>query len=530
MRKKKKKKEIKSLEDIEVKLKKIGNIRPGVYLTFLYAFIVVVILFLVLLLPGLNNPGSKVTFLSLPKSAAVYVDDTYVGTTPCTEYLSKGRHSIRIGKLGFTYFEQTVSVDGRLFGSLIFPKKQSVSALLELTSPDKFLAKVHMDFAGWSAINAFHYRYQPELVISEAVAGIKRGNLNVPDDLLDSFFLSCLPYATDEVLLKDLIRGVVLSKTEGRALSPSTLLDTVSTILSACDAYPNFTSWLSAALSPETRALITKSNWYNSARVEYKAELQALSSARNTFDVEDSQTISIEGINFTFIEGGKYLIGRKGEDSFPLVFSTGPFYIADTEISYSQFATFLQERPAFHPNNVTELLQDGLITEDYCKDWDTHKDSDLPVTFVSYYVANEFCKWLNTKLPPFAREDFVVRLPDEYQWETAAHFSNTDNPVLHTENNPGPKPVNRRGNMHLNDFHGNVWEWCDNWFAGFDFVLFTTDGIKVPPATLFPGVEKAVRGGSWAVMEDLVDISSRGSQPPDWCTPFLGFRPAIVEK
>jgi len=40
--------------------------------------------------------------------------------------------------------------------------------------------------------------------------------------------------------------------------------------------------------------------------------------------------------------------------------------------------------------------------------------------------------------------------------------------------------------------------------------------------------EKVVRGGSWNNQKELLRVYTRGSQPADWCTAQLGFRPAAT--
>jgi len=57
-----------------------------------------------------------------------------------------------------------------------------------------------------------------------------------------------------------------------------------------------------------------------------------------------------------------------------------------------------------------------------------------------------------------------------------------------------------------------------------------TGTVKVPiqPASLPETSEKVVRGGAWNNEKELLRVYSRGSQPADWCTPQLGFRPAAI--
>jgi formylglycine-generating enzyme required for sulfatase activity len=69
---------------------------------------------------------------------------------------------------------------------------------------------------------------------------------------------------------------------------------------------------------------------------------------------------------------------------------------------------------------------------------------------------------------------------------------------------------------------GGLWEWCGGWFAPAGFVF--------PASGDFPGVEKAVRGGAFVNAGQGLSVYTRGSQPPQWCSPFTGFRVAAMRK
>ncbi|MEW5816746.1 MAG: SUMF1/EgtB/PvdO family nonheme iron enzyme, partial [Spirochaetota bacterium] len=82
----------------------------------------------------------------------------------------------------------------------------------------------------------------------------------------------------------------------------------------------------------------------------------------------------------------------------------------------------------------------------------------------------------------------------------------------------------------ISDLIGNLWEWCDTWYYPFDYCFSSVKEKDVSNFTLHNGAEKSVRGGSWANLPETIKPWTRGSQPPSWCTPFLGFRPVIAQK
>ena len=68
-------------EDVEVKLKPFLGVQPATYLPVLYGFLLLVILFLLLFLPGIVRPGTVFTVVSTPPNAAVSVDGVIRGAS-----------------------------------------------------------------------------------------------------------------------------------------------------------------------------------------------------------------------------------------------------------------------------------------------------------------------------------------------------------------------------------------------------------------------------------------------------------------
>jgi formylglycine-generating enzyme required for sulfatase activity len=164
------------------------------------------------------------------------------------------------------------------------------------------------------------------------------------------------------------------------------------------------------------------------------------------------------------------------------------------------------------------------------------------VANVSYYAAEAFCAWLTTRLPA-ALAGYEARLPSESEWEWAARGGLAAQPyplgavpagaVFAGSGAQGPAPVgaSAANGFGLKDMSGNVWEWCADWYSPVKYLFSSweadrngTDGADNPPT----GFEKVVRGGSWSNERELVRVYTRGSQPPSWCTPYLGFRVVLA--
>jgi formylglycine-generating enzyme required for sulfatase activity len=138
-------------------------------------------------------------------------------------------------------------------------------------------------------------------------------------------------------------------------------------------------------------------------------------------------------------------------------------------------------------------------------------------------------------------------LPTEAEWEYACragattpfHFGSQLNgreanccgiyPYGTTEKGPFLQRTTTVGSYTPNafglfDMHGNVWEWCQDWYDG--------DYYKSSPVDDPKGPEKAsarvFRGGCWAPDGAFCRAAARGLQKPSFRLSGLGFRVAAV--
>ncbi|MDQ1266792.1 MAG: hypothetical protein QG635_1944 [Bacteroidota bacterium] len=182
----------------------------------------------------------------------------------------------------------------------------------------------------------------------------------------------------------------------------------------------------------------------------------------------------------------------------------------------------------------------------------TFRGSVYPVVNISWFDATEFCNKLSelTNLEPcysgignsicnFDASGF--RLPTEAEWEYACRAGKTtnyytgdslvnlDKAAWYSGNSGdsthavGKKTANALG---LFDMHGNVWEWCWDWY---DSDYYITSPIEDPqgPANSVAGTKKVIRGGSY---KDIEDCSSwkRGNMEQNSRSMNVGFR--VVRK
>ncbi|MDR0512099.1 MAG: formylglycine-generating enzyme family protein [Treponema sp.] len=172
----------------------------------------------------------------------------------------------------------------------------------------------------------------------------------------------------------------------------------------------------------------------------------------------------------------------------------------------------------------------------------TFRGANLPVERVSWFDAVEFANRMSIRagLTPaytirgnsvtWNREANGYRLPTEAEWEFACR-AGTQTPFnagnsasdvgWHVGNSGGrTHPVGQKlpNNWGLYDMHGNVLEWCWDWYGA-----FTTEP-QVNPQGPSWGVGRVYRGGSWRFEPHQTRSAFRFRNNPALRINFVGFR------
>ncbi|MBO7048267.1 MAG: SUMF1/EgtB/PvdO family nonheme iron enzyme [Spirochaetia bacterium] len=419
---------------MDVKLKNFLGMKPGKYLFILYSILLLVILFFLLVYPGLKNSGSVVIFSSDPEGTSVWNGSTYVGATPCRAFFPKGNYTIAFKKNGFEEKELSIQVKGRIFCSKLLPKKLRVNEQLALTQPDSIIQNAYTEFATYGLINSFSERYQPQPVLTEAVKALAKYKDKA---MLEAFLLEALKNAYSDYLLKDFINAYALLK-EGKlpaqgdndlAAAAVRLLGGRSEAICHLCACPGKIGEAAASLAGTPQPALV-------ASIDPK-----------------TGGLKVLGMELTEVSAGTYILGHQGK--------SGPFAEAD---------------PAPYTKQITKFYISEQITKDaYTKfaqanprwaekpEFNQESPDKVHASNVSWYAAQAYCSWLTDQLPSEYKGRYIFRLPTEYEWEAYAQ-------------NGKESPQ-------------KLWDWCQNWYASAE--VFYTD--NVPES--FAGAEKAVRGG-----------------------------------
>ena len=172
----------------------------------------------------------------------------------------------------------------------------------------------------------------------------------------------------------------------------------------------------------------------------------------------------------------------------------------------------------------------------------------FPVEQVSWQDVQTFLKKLSGR-PEEKKKGLTYRLPSEAEWEYSCRGGLPSYQIFHFGNSLSSRQANFNGNFPyggadkgtylartcqvgsyppnafgLWDMHGNVWEWCQDWYAA-DSYASSPRRAPPGPSRIHAGV---FRGGSWSSRSSGCRSAFRYGSTPANRSLHLGFRVALV--
>ncbi len=253
------------------------------------------------------------------------------------------------------------------------------------------------------------------------------------------------------------------------------------------------------------------------------------------------------GMKLVLVKPGTFLMGsppdeedRRDDEHQHEVEITRSFYVGVYEVTQEQYKRVMGENPSFFSSTGSG--------KDRVKGMDTRQ---FPVEMVSWEDAVEFCRRLSER-PEEKAKGRVYRLPTEAEWEyvcRGGQLFKSPSPSFHVGNSLSSTQANFDGNfpfggapegpwldrttkvgryphnpLGLYDLHGNVREWCADWYDAGYYKRSPRQNPQGPENT----ERRVVRGGSFCNIGRNCRAAYRDYGTPGVRSYVTGFRIVLV--
>ncbi|MEI7695832.1 MAG: SUMF1/EgtB/PvdO family nonheme iron enzyme [Chlorobium sp.] len=277
-------------------------------------------------------------------------------------------------------------------------------------------------------------------------------------------------------------------------------------------------------------------------------------SSKNSYIIPLRNFILIRGATFT-MGSPKNEVGRSSDETQHWV-KVSEFYLSKYAVTLAEFKKFIDE--SGYQTDAEKENSSFIWDEKEWKDKEginwrhgvsgnerAPEEDNHPVLHVSWNDAVAYCKWMSDKTGK------SLRLPTEAEWEyacragTTTPFNTGENLTTDQANYDGNYPYNNNkpgkylkntvavdgyapNAWGLYNMHGNVSEWCSDWYGGKYYDECKAKDIVENPAGSETGSNRVLRGGYWCSYARNCRSAYRDYDTPDHRSNFVGFRLVFV--
>ncbi len=449
-----------------------------------------------------TNTDYVVQFASTPPGATLYLNGSYVGETPCSRQLPEGPVRVKLSLARYEDFStseniatnrelaytltptfgyltvsstptnQPVTIDGEAKGRT--PLRDTVLGFGSHQVEVGDVSQVYTESRSVQVQRGEHCTAEFKLVIREGGLSVSahdpQGNAQV------------LPVSVD---------GVSVGQTPHRMKLPI--------------------GQHKLKVGVREEQIVIREREVTEAKWEVQAAVSQTQVAQSGRQPAGTLSGPLSGMSFVSIPAGRFRMGspnsesgRHKEEGPVHKVTLDAFQMMTTEVTQAQWREIMGSNPS------------------------NFKGDNLPVERVSWNDVQEFVRKLGQR-----DTNWRYSLPTEAQWEyacragsqSAYHFGNSASQLgqyawysgnASTKTHPvGQKQPNAWG---LYDMHGNVWEWCSDWYGSY------SSGSVSNPTGPQSGSRRVGRGGSWDNRASLLRCAFRLNPAPSNTYRSLGLR------
>ena len=250
--------------------------------------------------------------------------------------------------------------------------------------------------------------------------------------------------------------------------------------------------------------------------------------------------------NMVRINGGIFTMGSpadevaRSSDEVQRQVTVSAFWMGKYEVTQKEYQEIMGVNPSyFEGDNLPVEKVTWFDAVEYCNKL-SQKEGLTPVyTITGRTPATGYPITAATVMANWSANGY--RLPTEAEWEYACRAGTTT--PFNTGNNITTSQANYNGNFPYNnnakgefriettpvgtftanawglhDMHGNVSEWCWDWYGVY------VAGAQTDPRGAVAGEHRVQRGGSWLDYGEYLRSACQGSAAPGYRSYFIGFR------
>ena len=223
-----------------------------------------------------------------------------------------------------------------------------------------------------------------------------------------------------------------------------------------------------------------------------------------------------------WIPEGSFLMGNTGSEQYTFAdelhqrsINLSGYFVGKYEVTRGDYRKFIEaggySNPAYWSSEGWKWKHNRTQPQywDAVQDWETGNFTQTdshPVSGISYYEAEAFCKWAGGHLPTEAQWEKAARWtgshPNIYPWGDVwdaekCNNIDDDNPAGGGSGMNQTTPVGSYPDgaspYGCQDMAGNVWEWCMDWYSNKYYSQSPANDPQGPES----GSYRVLRGGGW---------------------------------
>lgn len=508
----------------------------------------------------------SITISSSPENGlTIYLDDENTGKqTPATiTGVSSGQHTVRLSDKWYKIQTKNVLVEDNQTTNVSFAMEPVYSTITVSTTPSAeiFIDNIKVATGSYKSrmLNGIytlkaeldkHYPVERQLVVEEnkdqsMIINLipKTGTLNITSTPFDAKIkLNGVDYGLTPMTIKNLLIGsynLVIEKQGYGTISKSLLIEEnksndINEILPngkevSFISDPNSAQlWIdgvNVGRTPYSTTLgfgdhiVTVVN----GKIERTQNILVTQDVQSKWEFDVSENLKLKVgnsqkyIEFVSIPAGTFTMGspasevdRFGNETQHQV-TLSAFKMSKYEVTFEQYDLFCDATGRSKPRD---------------QGWGR---GNRPVINVSWHDATAFAEWMGCRLPTEAEWEYACRAG------TTTPFSTGNNLTTSQANYNGNYPYNKNpkgeyrekttlvgsfapNKWGLYDMHGNVWEWCSDWYGDY------STSAQTNPKGASSGSDPGLRGGSWDSNAYFCRAAYRIRSTPDYRYYGIGFR------